>query len=263
MVKRNFSFAYIDAFAGTGYVNKETAGEEELPLFADLVEPEPQSFLSGSVKVALETEPQFTKYLFIEKDIGHCDELKSTCNEYPDLSSRIDIINSDANAFLQDLCENRVWKKHRAVLFLDPYGMQVEWRTIECIAKTEAIDMWLLFPLGMSINRLLTKDGDIPEAWVRKLDMFFGTHDWMEEFYREQIDNTLFGPESRVVKDCSFITISQYFVSRLKSIFPAVAENPLTLCNSRNVPLFLLCFAAGNKKGGPIAKRIAEYILSR
>jgi hypothetical protein len=50
-------------------------------------------------------------------------------------------------------------------------------------------------------------------------------------------------------------------VKRLKTIFTHVAENPLPLLNSSNCPLYLLCFAAGNLKGGPIAKRIAEHIL--
>ena len=42
----------------------------------------------------------------------------------------------------QDLC-HKDWSSHRAVLFLDPYGMQVEWTTIEAIARTGAIDLWL------------------------------------------------------------------------------------------------------------------------
>jgi hypothetical protein len=35
------------------------------------------------------------------------------------------------------------------VLFLDPYGMQVDWTTIEAIARTKAIDLRVLFPLGI------------------------------------------------------------------------------------------------------------------
>lgn len=35
-------------------------------------------------------------------------------------------------------------------MFLDPYGMQVERETIDTIARTKAIDTWLLFPLGTS-----------------------------------------------------------------------------------------------------------------
>jgi three-Cys-motif partner protein len=123
--------------------------------------------------------------------------------------------------------------------------------------------MWLLFPLGMSINRMLRKDGKIPKSWVDKLDQFFGTHDWEDRFYKQEIEPTLFGDELKNVKDCNFETIRSYFIERLKTIFPWVAENSLTLCNSRNIPLFLLCFAAGNEKGGKIAKKIAEYILGK
>jgi three-Cys-motif partner protein len=261
MAKQKFIYAYIDAFAGTGYISKALNDENEIKLFQDLVDDEPISFINGSVKTALEVHPPFSKYIFIEKDIGRVSELKQTCDEYPEHKERIQIVNADANMYLQDLCDNRKWGKHRAVLFLDPYGMQVEWKTIESIARTKAIDMWLLFPLGMSINRMLTKSSEMPQSWEAKLDRFFGTHEWKDAFYKQKISHTLFGEESEMIKACNYDAIGMFFVERLRKVFPAVAENPLTLCNSRNVPLFLFCFAAGNEKGGAIAKRIAEYIL--
>ena len=46
----------------------------------------------------------------------------------------------NANLEIQNLC-NKDWRSRRAVLFLDPYGMQVEWKTIEAIAATKAIDL--------------------------------------------------------------------------------------------------------------------------
>jgi hypothetical protein len=49
------------------------------------------------------------------------------------------------------------------VLLLDPYGMHVEWETIEAVAKTKANDRWLLVPLGMGMNRLAPKSGTLPE----------------------------------------------------------------------------------------------------
>ena len=55
--------------------------------------------------------------------------------------------------------------------------------------------------------------------------------------------------------------MERYFIDRLRSIFPGVAENPLQLRNSKNVPLYLLCFAAGNAKGAPIAVEIAQNVL--
>jgi hypothetical protein len=47
----------------------------------------------------------------------------------------------------------------------------------------------------------------------------------------------------------------------LKLIFPGVAENPLLLHNSKNNPLYLLCFASGNEKGSKTAIKIAQDIL--
>ena len=153
------------------------------------------------------------------------------------------------------------WRSHRAVLFLDPYGMQVEWKTIEAIAATKAIDLWLLFPLGIGVNRLLTRSGDIPQSWRRRLNLLLGNEEWYEEFYGIETTPTLFGgKEERVVK-ATMDTVGRYFNSRLREIFAGVVEEPGVLRNSANNPLYLLCFAVGNKRGKDIAVRIAEHLL--
>jgi hypothetical protein len=64
-------------------------------------------------------------------------------------------------------------------------------------------------------------------------------------------------------KVANFDSIGQFFVSRLKSIFPGVAENPFALYNSANTPLYLLCFAAGNELGAKTAVKIAQDILKQ
>jgi three-Cys-motif partner protein len=172
----------------------------------------------------------------------------------------VSVLEGDANVEIQRLCD-KDWRFHRAVLFLDPYGMQVEWKTIEAVAATKAIDLWVLFPLGIGVNRLLTRSGDIPTAWRQRLDTLLGTTDWYDEFYRVETEPTLFGPnEERVVK-ASTTTIGEYFNSRLKSVFADVAPEPKVLRNSTNCPLYLLCFAVGNDAGAPIAVRIANHLL--
>lgn len=55
--------------------------------------------------------------------------------------------------------------------------------------------------------------------------------------------------------------IGEYFLNRLRTVFAGVAMNPLVLTNSKNCPLYLLCFAAGNPKGAKVAVKIAEDIL--
>jgi three-Cys-motif partner protein len=262
--EKPFRKAYIDAFAGTGY--RDARREEPGPasqtlLLPDLAEMEPQALLDGSARLALKTEPRFDRYVFIERSPDRCAQLAALKSEFPKLARDIQIQQGDANAEIQDLC-GKDWKSHRAVLFLDPYGMQVEWKTIEAIARTAAIDLWLLFPLGIGVNRLLTKSGEIPESWRRRLNLLLGTDDWYEEFYRVETRPTLFGEADRVVK-ATTETIGRYFNERLKSVFAAVAEEPRVLRNSANCPLYLLCFAVGNQKGAPIALSIANHLLTK
>jgi three-Cys-motif partner protein len=260
MSRQPFEFSYIDAFAGTGYVEIHQGDTGAFPI-PDLIEEEPQRFINGSARIALEVDPRFTQYIWIEKSEKRCQELYQLKEEFPDRSGSIQILISEANQAIQKICLETDWRKNRAVIFLDPYGMQVNWETIEAIAATRAIDMWLLFPLGVGVNRMLKKDGNMDESWMKKLDNLFGTHEWYDNFYQIKTTGGLFGEMIMTEKTATIPAISAYFVDRLKTVFAGVAENPLSLYNTKNNPLFLLCFAAGNPKGAPIALRIAQHIL--
>lgn len=262
MAKQRFRFAYIDAFAGTGYRTKAKSNHLSF-LFPELLEDESQKFLDGSARIALQIEPRFHKYIFIEKDQKKYTELDNLKTAFPNLSDDIILVQSDANVYLKDLCMNRDWSKNRAVLFLDPYGMQVAWETVEAIAQTRAIDLWILFPLGVGVNRMIPRRGKINETWRRKLDMIFGTSEWHDAFYRTYTESGFFGEQTSTEKIGDFDFISQFFVQRLKTVFAGVAENSCPLFNSRNVPLYLLCFASGNPRGAKTAIKIAQDILKR
>jgi len=264
-VEQPFRTGYIDAFAGTGYRDARVESSGGPPaqslLFPDLAEQEPQELLDGSARLALRTEPRFDRYIFIEQNTKRCAELEALKDEFPELANDISTHLGDANKEIQDLC-NKDWRSHRAVMFLDPYGMQVEWRAIEAIARTKAIDLWLLFPLGIGVNRLLTRSGDIPESWRKRLNLLLGTEDWYDEFYEKQTTTDLFGDEQERVIKATMETIGGYFNNRLKEVFTGVAEEPGVLRNSTNNPLYLLCFAVGNERGKDVALRIANHLLN-
>ena len=241
---------YIDAFAGTGY--RELKRDEGLEI---------PRFLAGSARKALETTPPFREYIFIEEDKDSYTELKNLTDEFPNYN--IECTRANANQYLINLCRATEWLTNRALVFLDPYGMQVEWQTIESIAKTRAIDLWLLFPIGMGVNRLLRNDGKIPLAERQTLDEFFGRDDWFDEFYQLARQRSLFDEEDELEKrDNILAEIEQYFLKCLESVFAMVAKNPLPLRNSKNSLMYLLCFAAGNPNA-PKALKIAEDILEK
>ena len=259
-----FRAVYVDAFAGTGFRREQAAVVEETESLFDLGQDvDAESLRKGSAQVALETEPPFAEYVFIEQDKQHVRELEKLRRRFPAVSSKIDIVREDANEYLLKWCRKTDWGRTRAVVFLDPYGMQVEWTTIAAMGGTGAVDLWILFPLGVGVNRLLLKNR-IPEGpSASRLTRIFGTDDWRAAFYRESEQRSLFGDPPEVVKDADFESISRFWVERLKAVFAEVAPNPLLLRNSRNVPIYLFSFAAANPKGAKTVVRIAQDILAR
>jgi three-Cys-motif partner protein len=263
MSNKGLRFAYIDAFAGTGYRLLRRAEDTQELMFPELVEKEARGFLEGSARIALQIRPEFHKYIFIEKDEKRFKELCRLKDSFSSVGDRILVVNTEANTYIKDLCLNYKWQRHRAVMFLDPFGMQVTWETVEAIASTKAIDFWYLFPLGVAVNRLLKKDGQINEAIKGSLDRLFGAKDWYHAFYSVTKEPNLFGERSVTRKVGGFDKIGDFFVNRLRKVFAGVADNPLPLLNSKRNPLYLLCFASGNLRGAKTAVKIAQDILKR
>ena len=195
MSKQTFRFAYIDAFAGTGYRTLKESGDSTELMLPKMFEKDVQKFFDGSARVALEVSPRFSKYIFIEKNETRFGELQRLKEEFPDLQTDIKLVGDEANSYLQGLCSYD-WLRsgHRADLFLDPYGMAVKWKTIKAIANTQAIDLWVLFPLGMAVSRLPRNDAQIDQTRQNTLNEFFGTEDWFDGFYKKDEAPSLFGP---------------------------------------------------------------------
>jgi three-Cys-motif partner protein len=251
---------YVDAFAGTGSRGRRKRQAEMDPLFED---PDRKGFLKGSARIALEVEPPFKRYLFIENNPKYALELQKLKEQFPDKAGRVRIVQEEANSYLKKWCAATDWSKCRAVVFLDPYGMEVEWSLLEALGKTKAVDLWMLFPLGIAVNRMLTRNEPPPEEWTNWLTKLFGTEEWKEAFYPTRVMPSLFGDTETQVKDADFERISRFFIDRLKTVFADVAPRPLPLRNSRNSPLYLLCFAVGNPRVAKTALGIASHILSK
>lgn len=260
-----FKKLYVDAFAGTGYREMKVKPSDISPIFEELAAEEPQRFLDGSARIALQTDPPFDEFIYIESASKRAGELRKLQQEFE--GKKIDVQKGDANEQIQKLCASRNWHDFRAVVFLDPFGMQVDWATMQAIAKTRAIDTWILFPLGIGVNRLLLDNfKDIPVKWRERLNRMLGSAEWQEEFYRKtDLPADLFNqsPSDAVLKNATFQTIGRFYHERLKSIFGHVAPNPKDLCNSTGNPIYQLHFAANNPRGGPIALRIAEHLLKQ
>ena len=258
-----YKTVYLDGFAGTGFRKRKKKSLEGVDVLFDVPRDRDSiEYRKGSAFVALETTPPFDEYVFVERSGARTRELTKLRSLFPRLSDRISIKTEDANSFLPRWSAETNWKKTRAVVFLDPFGMQVEWTTIESIARTKAVDLWLLFPL-IAVNRLLLRNRPPEGVMAERLTRVFGDESWRAAFYTGSRELGLFEDDPQVLKDTDFRRISQAWTQKLTSVFAGVAPNPLPLRNSKNVPIYLLCFAAANPRKAQIAVRIAQHILSR
>ncbi|WP_087754150.1 three-Cys-motif partner protein TcmP [Paraburkholderia caledonica] len=256
---RFFKTLYIDAFAGTG---ERADIVRDGGTLLDVGE-QTTAFHKGSARIALELTEPFDEYIFVDKNGDHADALKKMiATSFPDVAGRCQVFTANGIDVVGEQLQWRDWKRWRAVLFLDPYGMSVPWNLIRRIAETKAIDMWLLFPLGQGVNRLLSRDQRPNKAHAKKLTEVFGTEDWQSAFYTSSIQTDLFGETIETIsKDAPFSKIATFWQQRLNTVFAGVCPRVLYLKNSKDNPIYLLCFAAGNERGSKTAIKIASDLL--
>lgn len=253
--KQKFSLLYIDACAGTGQRSEK---QEALPLFGL---GEKILDLDGSARIALQTDPKFDSYLFIEKDKNRFQVLEKLKSENP--RAKITIEQGDANKILEKAMNSSKWLSHkfRGVIFLDPYGLEIDWETLLAIASTKALDVWYLFSIS-GVVRQVSKDFEKMEGYKKdRLDRQFGTEEWRDAFYKKRKIPGLFELIESHKREADVKQIEDWVKRRLESCFSYV-EAPLRL--PKNGPqLFSLFFCVSNDSGKAIglAKKLAGYII--
>ena len=136
--------------------------------------------------------------------------------------------------------------------------MQIQWKSLD-VLKNKRVDLWILLPSGVIINRLLDCKGLLKQT--ETLESFFGIdiEKTKEAFYKKETNQTLFGEEEINRKtDNAINKIAKLYVERLKTIFEFVTNDPLKLLNSKNVPIYHFIFASNNQMALKIANQIIE-----
>lgn len=254
-------FYYFDSFAGAGKAEvRQTANADSSErLLFDIAafhtaDVEETSYVDGSPKVALDIQHAFTKYFFVEKNLDRATRLEELKREY--IGSRdIEVIPDDASHALSQFVNGRGidWRAHRAVVFLDPFGMQVPWHCLTHLAATKAIEIFLNFPVGTAIQRQLPNSGTFTKEQREMLTNYFGSSEWESLLY-ERTTN-LFGEVDVHKVTRSGDSLARWYGRRLKDLF-GYASPPYLITNSRGSHLYYLIFAGPNATGAGIATDI-------
>lgn len=250
------STIYFDGFAGSGDRASSTIIEDN-HLFADYLVKEELEVYKGSAERVLSLNQKFDHYYFVDNDKTSIDLLERKLKEKGIWNETCDFIPEDVNLQLDKL-SRLLNDKMAALVLLDPFGMQIDWSSIEKL-KNKRIDLWILIPSGVIINRFLDKKGRF--LFEKKLESYFGLpkDNIQKRFYEITPEDTLFGTINTINKTNDSVTkIAELYIERLKEIWKFVSEKPLKLFNTKNVPIYHFVFASNNHTALKIAKQIID-----
>jgi three-Cys-motif partner protein len=215
---KSFERVYIDGFAGSG--NFPYTVESEQTFFGHESRPDVHA---GSAKRALGASPSFDEIILIEQNKKLVESLEALIVAEGHANARVE--RGDANEILCNLCRLADWRHRRGVIFLDPFGMNVDWSTLRLIAETKALDLWFLFSIAGLVRNLPRRVSRLNDDKRSAVTRVLGTDEWFDEFYKVP-KSSFFSdaapwPPRRVA---SLDQIEAYVLKRLRTIFPHVEE---------------------------------------
>lgn len=174
--KFGWKLIYFDGFAGSGSRNEDgshTISDLMLDLFNDkfINEEELDTYKGAAERVLSIKQKGFDYYYFIDKDKMSSQQLEERLAPFKNDKSLV-FRTSDANEQVVMLSKALKESKGLASLvLLDPFGMQVDWASIQQLKGTRT-DLWILIPTGVIVNRLLDRKCELTH--IDKLTSFFG-----------------------------------------------------------------------------------------
>jgi three-Cys-motif partner protein len=228
-------YSYINAFAGAGSVISRHTGEKK----------------SGSSLLALDVEPKFHHYHFVEMDHARADKLRQVA------ANRGDVIvhEGDCNVVLikdvfprfryEDFC--------RALCLFDPYGLNPWWEVVETAGKMGSIEIFLNFMIMDANRNVLWGNPDgVKPSQIERMNAFWGDNSWREAAYEAR--RGLFGD---MIEKKTNEAIIQAYRKRLKEKAGFIfVPDPIPMRNMKGVPIYYLFFASHNEAGDRIATAV-------
>ncbi len=244
----HFSCLYFDGFAGSGNIYKDDKVEIDI--------------IKGAAIRILEIDypKTFDTYYFVELNERNKIELEQLVNkEFPHKKNK-HVVCDDCNNKLISMSDFlKRNSNYRTLAFIDPYGMALKWSSIESL-KGLGIDLWILVPSGIGMNRLLKNNGDIRDAWLNKLELSLGLsrEEIKKHFYKSTTIQTLFGEETFTNKETNAIQkAGLLYKERLNEVFKYVS-NPLELKNSTGSIMYHFMMASNNAAAFSIANDVIK-----
>jgi len=235
-------YLYIDGFAGAGvHISKRT-----------------KEYLPGSPLNALNVEPPFKEFHFIDLDGGRADVLRKLCVDY----SNVKVYEGDCNdLLLQKIFPLAKYSDYRrALCLLDPYGLHLKWEVVFKAGQMKSIEIFLNFPvMDMNMNVFRRKPQKVDKSQLARMNAFWGDESWRNVAYKKT--KGLFGD---MEEKATIEKVVKAYQNRLKEVAGfAYVPDPIPMRNLTGSVFYYLFFASPNKTGAKIVKDIFNKYKDR
>ncbi|MEW6273802.1 MAG: three-Cys-motif partner protein TcmP [Bacillota bacterium] len=220
-------YLYVDAFAG--------------PVIYRETDPDEQAYVSDSPVQALNTNPPFSKYIFIEINQKRIEWLERLKLSFP--GKAIEVLQGDANLLLNTLALRVRRDRAHGLVFLDPYGLEVDFKTVALLAKG-AFDVFINFSIMGVTRALLPATGYPSQQQCKEINRVMGSAISLEKLYTGQC--TLFGDIEYTRGVLPAEKLAGLYAEGLCKVFKYVSK-PVIMRNSRGGPLYALYLASNNQ----------------
>ena len=231
--KRAQDRIYLDLFAGS-YRNKKR--EEE-------------GYFPGSPRIAFNIEPTFTRIALFEKP-ERAKDLRSSIQSSSHNVRHWEVFPGDCNDTIDEGLEFLENRRAPTIAFLDPFGLQVNWRTLEKLASWKKgkrkIELLILFP-EPALSRVIYAEIAKGKSSVDLINKVYGTEDWVA-IYQRRRNGTLDASSMRK-------EMVNLYGSRLESVLQYKKARAIGI-RDNNKPIYTLFFATDH----PVGDDIMEYI---
>lgn len=229
-------YIYIDAFSGAGIHISKSTGQ----------------FILGSPLNALQVNPPFKEYHFIDLNSGKAHLLRDIVGRSADVT----IHEGDCNTLLLEKVFPRARFKDykRGLCLLDPYGLHLNWEVISTAGQMKSIEIFLNFPvMDMNQNVLWHNPEKVDAKQITRMNAFWGDASWEEAAY--DTTRNLFGWKEKTDNE----SVVAAFQKRLKTVakFDYVPD-PIPMRNSTNAVLYYLFFASRRPAAADIVRQIFD-----
>jgi len=194
-----FNLYYIDCFAGTGTVRNKS-----------------NEVFDGSAKLLLESNFNFKKYYFFEKDKNNFRNLKKLIE-----ASNKDAVcfNGDANILLPKIIDDTHEPSARYLIFIDPYGLSQYFETFQKISEKAKFDILYLFNFRGAERSLAISEEKIVELHEQCLSKILGSKKY-RSVYTESPQTELFREQPKIIRNHNIGNqIVQLYLKELANTF--------------------------------------------